>query len=1355
MAISTDRNGSSLERLKALDSLPNLEAQLLEIQQLCTHAARAEMIMKWLFGRLQSDFDIRQSADAWNALLSTLRLLPPERIATFLSTSKILKTLQTTLEESPPLYAILSTFVNIVNYLVELSEASTGVAVRAGLSLPATEAAEFTGVWLRGCLAVSNHESLATNAYSNLVPALQIWGLRRRSGNENEAFSEQCLAACANLFDLLHSDVGEHPTKKRIHGKEFTRLDVGPALVALLARHIFLPGRSAFLKARATSNMRNVGSQRPSYVLESLLEPLSKVSAVSSTALPRLLDIALRSSPTPSPTQRSQEKPWIEALFSSLHDLNTTPEDRLLNPAALTGMLTVLSRRSHTVSEATLMDIALKHAGLGGESDDSFDWSLVAAIIAVDSALFKDTRMVRLLFDAITESSVELGEQSKQSDANVADEYMYTMWRDQVIMPVLKAYARYNDLSAAIALCAQQLEKDLHGTFRSPWNDLDGPIKDLLEESLLPDQTLAICRKYPNIIMRYNDDRTTEGIEELGAAIVMLNTLLGGVRHEESLEQLHPDLEHAFRSLMELHDAHIGPGLIPALRERRVWSLLTSIFELCFPRWAAHERDPTALVSRVSALMPRSVVDSAIGLTSTVHPEEYASVEDPKAASDAKCFVACVCSHMLAYRDTAGDDALRPFIKAVNALGSTPALEGTQAKLCYDAFLLFPQTLGFMDESIRDSVLDRCIADAMRDFPEGVNVHTEFLQALGSAAVSIGQAQIIDRMVTAYLTQVASNQVLLDWKVDRDMAILVAALSEIPAKNLTRERREKILDFLTDCSFRRQPVHARILDSTLPLMLRLMELPNPTSRICLEPGVLATMAACLDSVHDRPFDDDQAIVEYFESLISLILQQCIQTKDQERSMKMLLGLSSEAAGRMKTMRDGSGGLSVASYTLIVAVFRELNPSALESVKDQLLHRKPSAVKNLVLNVAAAIVHGLQEHRSTTILPSLDLLSAIPPALVIKSEFNLAPLLATLATHLDTRLDNAQDLQQDASGSSDRLVMVRCYQTLGIFAPSLPNVRLCMFADKLLQLSLQPQEHAAVLLTFERLLCNLGSSRVSLVKTLLQEGSSMPASRLLPLQLSIGKLEKHDFDTSEDFIPTAVLYRLLKTLSGSSDFTVSRRTLACVVDVLKMKPFMVNQYNVETTLQALQHIVQRSGPGNNIVYLDVCNTASTLLLHHRSRLQGRFHMMIKLLQTLLSQLFEPLQGWPKPTARHPPTPKHARALARLLKLFCEPPHLRQSQQRPPSLVDESRREQAHVGTFVQHVLHHYCAQVLHGTLGAGMRDALMPGLRAMIEAMEMGGAEGGKAVSAAMGSGERAVLRGLYEEWRRFGKWRGG
>jgi nucleolar pre-ribosomal-associated protein 2 len=72
-----------------------------------------------------------------------------------------------------------------------------------------------------------------------------------------------------------------------------------------------------------------------------------------------------------------------------------------------------------------------------------------------------------------------------------------------------------------------------------------------------------------------------------------------------------------------------------------------------------------------------------------------------------------------------------------------------------------------------------------------------------------------------------------------------------------------------------------------------------------------------------------------------------------------------------------------------------------------------------------------------------------------------------------------------------------------------------------------------------------------------------------------------------------------------------------------------------------------------------------------------------------------------------------------------------------------------------VLHYYCTRVLSSTPAEGLRDALTQGLWSMIEAIEINNADGIKSLSSAMTNSEREILRSIYEDWKRFGKWRGG
>ena len=1364
-------NGTSLERLKALDYLQDLDEQLREIKQLCTHSARAEMIAKWLLCKLQTDTGSSWRTDAWDMLLSTLRILPPERVAASLGVPRLLKTLQTALTEGKPEQERLQSSARILSFLLEQSNAPAGVAVRAGLCLPAAEAAQFTGVWLRHHLAISQSRKGLTrdNLWNDAALALQIWYLRKRSSEENEAFSKHCLVQCAALLSRIpHVDEISAMKRKRDSEAGSASVNLRAGVERLLARHVFLPGRAAFFKAHSGGNgrrQREVGSQRPSFVIESLLQTLASLSGSSQDSaiappksLPQLLDLALRSVQTPSPTHRTQEKPWIEALFLALHHLNKASDGRLINTKALCDMLDVIARRSCTVSSEVLTEVLRAHAGLGTEPGDGVDWDIVAAVGDVDASLFKDTAAATTLFDAITEASIKLGEDRHEYGLDSEARTKHTLWRDRIVIPVMNAFARYNDLPTALELCSKQLENDLHGTFWSVWNHLDEPIAVLLEETLTEEQTHSICLRYCSTIADANERRETGEIAKLSAAVTMFNAILKGIRSEITLDKLQTHLGNTFEALVELHDVYVGPGLISALQERRCWSLMTTIFEHWFPRYAAQQQDAAAVVTKMSALVPDSVIDRAIDLTATVHPEEYGSVEDPQSASDAKQFVACLCSHMTAYKNLGSDLALRPFIDALDDLGQQRGFDSGDKKLFHAAFLRHADILNFLGAAPRQAMLSELLQSAMNDHSSSAVSDLEYLKTLGStAAAGVQHAIIDDLIVAASACPKYASAKIYENKMNKGV-LFAEIFSAISAKALTRPQREKLLDEICGWHFEQGIQPTEVLKPCLPLMLRLMECSNPTARLCLGPKVIITMATDLNDGLQTRAEDDATAIACFEALTSAIIQQCTRTKDQERSRMMLIALSAETVKIVQAITGSEDEPPILPLKLVKAVYRDLETHAVDDLKAQLPHRKPSAT-NKLLTTLAAMVESQLEDWAAALLHSLDVLRSIPVSLINASGFDLAPILASLATFLDTWLRaGLPELSQQRKGEfpyvSVEAVMASCYQTLGKFAPPTPNVQLVLFADGLLRQDLVPFEHAAVLSTFEGLVTTLGSSRIALVQELLNHDPFMLPSRLLLLQLCIGKLENSDFEQAEDCQPTRILHRLLGMLSASTDFTVSRRILSCVTDMLRKKTFMVNQYNIEMILRVLHQLTQRGGSEKNILYLDICNSVSILLLHHRSRLQGRFHMVIKLLQGLLSRLFQPIQGWDKETARRPPTIKHAVALSRLLKLFCEPPHLRKTQQLR-SLVDESRKEQAHVGTFVQHVLHHYCAQILHGTLGDGMKDALTPGLRAMIEAMEMNGAEGGKALSAAMSNSERAVLRGLYEEWRRFGKWRGG
>lgn len=185
---------------------------------------------------------------------------------------------------------------------------------------------------------------------------------------------------------------------------------------------------------------------------------------------------------------------------------------------------------------------------------------------------------------------------------------------------------------------------------------------------------------------------------------------------------------------------------------------------------------------------------------------------------------------------------------------------------------------------------------------------------------------------------------------------------------------------------------------------------------------------------------------------------------------------------------------------------------------------------------------------------------------------------------------------------------------------------------------------------------------------------------------------------------------------------------------------------------------------------LCTITQSLLQFHRASLGGRFHLLVPLMQRLLACLFLPSSRDAGTINRfkHPAwldqtnarlTAKHAQKYSRLLENLCNPPQLNVagSRGKAAELVDETRKARMHVAQHAPHILHYYCTLILNGKLGEGMRDALTPGMWAIIDVAEINAddSHGVKALSSSMGNADRAVLRGIWEDWRRFGgAWKG-
>ena len=215
-----------------------------------------------------------------------------------------------------------------------------------------------------------------------------------------------------------------------------------------------------------------------------------------------------------------------------------------------------------------------------------------------------------------------------------------------------------------------------------------------------------------------------------------------------------------------------------------------------------------------------------------------------------------------------------------------------------------------------------------------------------------------------------------------------------------------------------------------------------------------------------------------------------------------------------------------------------------------------------------------------------------------------------------------------------------------------------------------------------------------------------------------------------------------------------------------------------------HKMPKNGPA--AIYQRLCQLTSTLLTRFRKRLGGRYHLLLPVLQGLLRCLFRPI---PLPTSsKHPqirdhqppwlpttsnttttstmtdPLPSNsATHFTRLLTSLCDPTASSVSTKRNPShhrssttglglvlpLTDATKKAKSIAGQYTQYLVIEYARCQLQGALPPDVKAALMPGLYAVLDVM---GRDVMRGMNAAMDSSQRAIFKGLYDDYLRFGRW---
>lgn len=195
---------------------------------------------------------------------------------------------------------------------------------------------------------------------------------------------------------------------------------------------------------------------------------------------------------------------------------------------------------------------------------------------------------------------------------------------------------------------------------------------------------------------------------------------------------------------------------------------------------------------------------------------------------------------------------------------------------------------------------------------------------------------------------------------------------------------------------------------------------------------------------------------------------------------------------------------------------------------------------------------------------------------------------------------------------------------------------------------------------------------------------------------------------------------------------------------------MSQWNIEVTLSSVSTVcAQDAAVANHSLkgYRLLCRLVEIIMKRHRLRLEGHFHLLVSVLQSLLTDLLSRKSHESNATSRR----DDAKSYSRLLTVVCEPTVASVTRSQPSSLDSATDAAKRLAGQHMYLVLMLYIRLQLEKSVSHDIREALEPGIYSILD---ISPTEIRRIMNDAMDGSGRAIFRELYKQYLKFGKWSG-
>ncbi|OKL64514.1 hypothetical protein UA08_00814 [Talaromyces atroroseus] len=300
-----------------------------------------------------------------------------------------------------------------------------------------------------------------------------------------------------------------------------------------------------------------------------------------------------------------------------------------------------------------------------------------------------------------------------------------------------------------------------------------------------------------------------------------------------------------------------------------------------------------------------------------------------------------------------------------------------------------------------------------------------------------------------------------------------------------------------------------------------------------------------------------------------------------------------------------------------------------------------------------------------------------------------------------------------------------------------------------------------------------TERIGTIHSLKNEGFEGPsgASRLLLVGLAVSVVDEiTEKDSTEAREVSSLCTAVTQVLQSSREIEHFSLAAECLDIILRLHPRGVSQFNIDNFLAAVSITMSRfflateereASLSPEFASTRLCRLLGTVIGLYRQQLGGRFHILIPALQCLLKALFfAPTASQnhsskrPRGNGRSSSSVSNAVLFTRLLTSLCDPTLSAVSRPGRPGhghdgLIDQTKKAKVISGQHARILIQSYAHNMLQVPLKPEIKNALAPGLYAVLDAMPT---ESKRALNASLDVSARAIFKTLHEDYVRFGKW---